>query len=374
MIAKHLLGLKPSLIREMMKGVPKDAINLGLGEIRFKTPKIICDEAINYINNANIFYSENAGIKELRELIAINYNTTFDKICVTNGAQEALFTCLFSLLNPNDKILIGNPTFLAYETIAKLMQAEVLKFDFDRDNNFRLNKDSFLEKIKLKPKILLITHPSNPTGIAFNNEEMQLIVKQCLQHNVLLIVDEVYLGLNLTKRIPSFSSINNNLIIISSLSKLVCMTGWRLGWIVCHNKDLLSKIILSHQYISTCASTISQYAAIKAFSTSAQIDIDSIKEQLLINYNICLQKLASTFPEINTTYLPDAAPYLFLRIHCDDLSFATELSTKGVIIIPGSAFGQNGYGYIRICYAIEKENLIKALDKLTKFYRIKLTK
>lgn len=374
MIAKHLLGLKPSLIREMMKGVPKDAINLGLGEIRFKTPKIICDEAINYINNANIFYSENAGIKELRELIAINYNTTFDKICVTNGAQEALFTCLFSLLNPNDKILIGNPTFLAYETIAKLMQAEVLKFNFDRDNNFRLNKDSLLEKIKLKPKILLITHPSNPTGIAFNNEEMQLIVKQCLQHNVLLIVDEVYLGLNLTKRIPSFSSINNNLIIISSLSKLVCMTGWRLGWIICHNKDLLSKIILSHQYISTCASTISQYAAIKAFSTSAQIDIDSIKEQLLINYNICLQKLASTFPEINTTYLPDAAPYLFLRIHCDDLSFATELSTKGVIIIPGSAFGQNGYGYIRICYAIEKENLIKALDKLTKFYRIKLTK
>ena len=375
MIADHLKDLKASPIREILKYAPKNAINLALGEIRFNTPEPICDKAVSFIKKAQVYYTENAGLKELRDAIAIKYNTNSDSICVTNGAQEALFVSLFSLLNPNDKIMIGDPTFLAYQSIACVLQAEVIKFKFDKANNFSLDKQDFEDKIKLKPKILLITHPSNPTGISFTLDEMNFICQKCKEYNVLLIVDEVYLDLSFRQEIISFKSVMKDSIIISGLSKSACMTGWRLGWIVCDNKDLILRLILSHQFITTCASTISQQAAIEALSVTSQSKILAIKEKLKDNYQLCVKKLSPYFKELNTIYKPDSAPYLFLKTsEVNDIEFVKKLCNNGVIVVPGSAFGDNGRGYFRMSYAIEQDILNRALDILIDFCKINLTK
>lgn len=359
MISEKLKNIKKSIIRELFNTAPSGAINLGLGEIKFKTPKLICDEAKKILDDGLITYTENAGLPELRKKIAEYYKTVPNSICVCNGTQEALFCVLFTLLNNDDCVLISDPSYLAYENIVKMLQANILKFNLNK--NFKLDFSDFDNKISQKPKLLLLTHPSNPTGIAFDETEINHIISKCRDNNVRLIVDEVYIELFLNQKIKSFNDYTKDAIIISGLSKSMCMTGWRIGWIMSKNTDLINAFIISHQYISTCTSRISQFSSIAFFSDKGKAEADIIRNTLKEHYHFCMEFFKEHLPFIELIK-PDVAPYLFFKLPFpDDTEFAYKLCSKGLITVPGSAFGDNGKSYMRINYAIEKQLLIKGL-------------
>lgn len=366
MISKRLENVQKSIIRQIYDSASQNAINLGLGEIQFPTPNLIRLKAKQAINQGEIFYTPNAGIPELRKAIASSYNSNskieWENICVTNGAQEAIFAVLFSLIDPGDEVLIADPTFLAYKTIAEMLGAKIKTFPLKAENGFRLRMPDLKKQISKNTKILILNHPANPTGIAFDSEDITEITDICKKNETILLVDEVYKEVYLQKEIPSFCSSYDKTIIISGLSKSFCMTGWRIGWIVAQ-KELLNKFTIAHQYISTCASAISQKAAIKAFSEKGQTTITHLRKQLLKNYLFCLKYLKE-FIEPNTQISPDAAPYLMLNIYQDDISFCKSLGKKGVIVIPGSAFGKESQGFIRISYALNQKKLRMGLKIL----------
>ncbi len=375
MIAKRLENINKSIIRQIYDAAPQDAINLGLGEIQFQTPNMIRLKAKQVINQGEIFYTPNAGIPELRKSVAQYYNqeespsqgdrilAETQNVCITNGAQEAIFAVLFSLVNPGDEILIADPTFLAYQTIAEMLGGKVKTFPLDEKKGFSFDIWLLKNQISEKTKILFLNHPSNPTGKAFTSAQMTEIIQICRQYHTILIVDEVYKDVFLQQKIASFWGYYENTIIISGLSKSFCMTGWRIGWILAE-EQLLRKFTIAHQYISTCASAISQKAAIKAFSEQGQASILQLRKKLLKNYKFCLHYLKE-YINPSTQISPDAAPYLMIKIHEEDISFCKKMAEKGLIVIPGSAFGQQSKGYIRISYALNQKKLRMGLKILS---------
>ncbi len=365
MLADRIKFVKKSIIREIYDNAKEGAINLGLGEIQFETPNLIRMAGKQAINQGELFYTANAGLINLRKLIAVKYNTAYSNVCVTNGAQEAIFAVLYSLINPGDLVLIADPTFLAYKTIAEMLGGKIITFDTDQENNFNINWTSLEQALALKPKVLFLNHPSNPTGRAFNQDEINKISQLCKSHQVLLIVDEVYLEVGLDKAIPSFWNGEDHIIVISGLSKSHCMTGWRLGWISAH-EPLINSFIIAHQYISTCASVVSQKAAIRALSEKGSLANEKLRKSLRKNYLFSLYLLKKKLPA-EDIIIPESAPYLFVNIHREDLQFCKDLAQKGVIIIPGSAFGNKGKQFVRINYALTPKRLRIGLNRFLKY-------
>lgn len=375
MIAKRLQNRNKSIIRQIADSAPANSINLGLGEIQFKTPNFIRLKAKQVINQGELFYTPNAGIFDLRSAIADYYNqikpdthqTNFnaDQVCVTNGAQEAIFAVLFALCDPEDTILIPDPCFLAYKSIAEMLGTKVISFNCLPDQQFNIDWDDFEQQISKKPKILLLNHPCNPTGKAFTLTEMRRIVDYCKEHNTLLIVDEVYKDVGLNEPIPSFAGMYDQTVVISGLSKSFCMTGWRIGWIFAQ-AELMQAFIVAHQYISTCASVISQKAAVRAFSSEGETQLKKLRKMLCQNHKISIEKLSEKIKS-EDIIKSDAAPYIFVNIHRDDLAFCKTLAKNGVIVIPGSAFGYQSKGFIRISYALNQKKLKTGLNILLKY-------
>jgi len=355
-------NIKKSLIRQIFDSAPKNSINLGLGEIQFPTPKIVCDYAKEILDDGNIRYTPNAGIYELREAIANYYQNTIpaENVCVTCGAEEAIYATLSCILNPEDEVLLANPCFLAYSSIIEMLNGIPVYFDLNPQQNFKLDKKSFLDGISQKTKAVLLNNPSNPLGIIFSKDEIKFILETCHKHNILIIVDEIYRELFLNEKTPSFLELTENVIVISGVSKSHCMTGWRLGWVASHQKDLIEKIITAHQYICTCAPFLSQKAAIKALSEEGMKSADEIRIKLKRNYEFLIKYFDENHIEYKTLKIA-SSPYFFLNFGIDDRKLSRGLLEKGVIVIPGTAFGSNGKNWIRINYGVEREILKKGL-------------
>lgn len=362
-IAENIKFLEKSAIRKIVEAAPANSVNFGLGEIQFPPPRFLIDHAKQILDSKLLGYTHNAGLLELRESICNYYNTEFNNnVCVSNGAEEALFATFFSYLNPDDEVIIADPTFLAYRTIAEMLGAKIVAFDLDAASNFSLNKISFQKAFSKKTKLVVLNNPSNPTGTCFGKDEIDLIVKTCAEKKVLLVVDEVYRELFIEERPESFLSHKADVICISSLSKSHCLSGWRLGWAISNQPELIEPIIKVHQYISTCAPTLSQEIALKAFSKTGMEESEKIRQQLLTNRKIVLDYLAG----INI--LPNKSlPYLFVQVEVNDVKFAYELAKKGAIVIPGSAFGANAYGWIRLNCGIEKNSFLRGLKILRSY-------
>jgi aspartate/methionine/tyrosine aminotransferase len=378
MIADRIINVQKSLIRQIYDSAITGSINLGLGEIQFKTPNHIRLKAKSCINQGELFYTANAGLPELRKLIAEYYNNEklsingeeklfqadLENICVCNGTQEAIFAVLFSLVNPGDEIIIADPTFSAYKTIAEMFGASVKTFDLDLDNDCRVDWNSFDKALNLKTKIVFLNTPSNPLGKSLCEEDIKHFLNKCRQYNLILIVDEVYKDVYLEKPTASLWSYYENTIILSGLSKSHCMTGWRIGWILA-KKDFIKPFTIAHQYISTCASVISQKAAISAFGNKGTNSLNSMRKTLKRNNRLAV-RLLSECSAIEKIIAPDAAPYLFVKINQNDLDFCKKAAQKGVIVIPGSAFGKNSCGFIRISTALCEKRLKTGLKRLIK--------
>jgi aspartate aminotransferase len=363
--AERMRSVQKSIIRQIFEAAQGSAINLGLGEIQFDTPEFLRRYAAEIVVKENCRYTENAGLAGLRAKVASYYGNGVSAggVCVTCGAAEAIHSCFTAFVNPGDEVMLANPTFLAYESSIRINEGIPVYYRLDSEKDFVLDKLDFAAKFSDRTRIVVINNPSNPLSKCLTIDELNYMVSICREHNVVIMSDEIYRELTYIERQPSIIDLYENSISISGLSKSFCMTGWRIGWAASKITDYIDPINVAHQYQSTCAPYLSQRVGILALSDAGQAAIKEIKDQLTANYQYITEYFAVNLPDCH--YLePDAAPYLFIKVDRDDTELAAELAVKGVIVIPGSAFGSSGRNWIRISYALNRDLLERGLDIL----------
>lgn len=377
-LSDKVTGLKPSGIRKFFDIVTemKDAISLGVGEPDFDTPWFIRDEGIFSLERGRTFYTSNAGLKDLRQEIA-NYikrtqNTEYDpnsEIIVTVGGSEAIDIGLRAVINPGDEVIIPQPSYVSYEPCAILAEAKPVIIELKAENDFRLTPDELSGAITDKTKVLILPFPNNPTGAIMEKADLEKIAKIVIEKDLLVMSDEIYSALTYKGKhvsIASLDGMKERTILINGFSKAYAMTGWRLGY-ACGPKEIIRQMTKIHQYAIMCAPTTSQYAAVEALKKG-----DEEVEKMRQSYNQRRRFLMNAFKEMGLDcFEPFGAFYVFPCIKEFNMTseeFATRLLTEEkVAVVPGSAFGDCGEGFLRISYAYSIENLKEAVSRIRKF-------
>lgn len=377
-LSEKVTSIKPSGIRKFFDIVSemKDAISLGVGEPDFDTPWHIRDEGIYSLERGRTFYTSNAGLKDLRKEIAnyiertqkISYNPD-NEILVTVGGSEAIDIGLRAVINPNDEVIIPQPSYVSYEPCAILANAKPVIINLKAENEFRLKPEELLNVITPKTKVLILPYPNNPTGAIMEREDLAAIAKIIKEKDILVMSDEIYSALtykNSHISIASLEGMKERTILINGFSKAYAMTGWRLGY-ACAPKEILSQMTKIHQFAIMCAPTTSQYAAISALKNG-----DSDVEVMRRAYNQRRRFLMNAFKEMGLEcFEPYGAFYVFPCIKEFGMTseeFATKLlMEEKVAVVPGTAFGECGEGYLRISYAYSLENLKLAIERINRF-------
>lgn len=379
-LSDKVTALKPSGIRKFFDIVNemKDAISLGVGEPDFDTPWHIRDEGIYALERGRTFYTSNAGLKDLREEIAnyikrtqgINYNPD-NEILVTVGGSEAIDIGLRAIINPGDEVIIPQPSYVSYEPCAILAGAKPVIINLKAENEFRLKPDELLNAITDKTKILILPYPNNPTGAIMEKNDLEAIARIIKEKDILVMSDEIYSALTYKDRhisIASLDGMKERTILINGFSKAYAMTGWRLGF-ACAPKEITAQMTKIHQYAIMCAPTTSQYAAVSALKNG-----DNDVEMMRQSYNQRRRFLLNTFKEMGLEcFEPYGAFYVFPCIKEFNMTseeFATKLlMEEKVAVVPGTAFGECGEGFVRISYAYSLENLKEALSRIENFIK-----
>ncbi len=377
-LSDKVTGLKPSGIRKFFDIVTemKDAISLGVGEPDFDTPWFIRDEGIYSLEKGKTFYTSNAGLKELREEIAnyikhtqkIEYNPQ-NEVIVTVGGSEAIDIGLRAVINPKDEVIIPQPSYVSYEPCSVLAGAKPIIINLKQENEFRLTAEELLNAITEKTKVLILPYPNNPTGAILEKENLEEIAKVVIEKDILVMSDEIYSELTYKKSHVSIASIEGmkeRTILINGFSKAYAMTGWRLGY-ACGPAEIIEQMTKIHQYAIMCAPTTSQYAAVQALKKGSG-EVELMRQ----SYNQRRRFLMNAFKEMNLKcFEPYGAFYVFPCIKEFNMSsedFATKLlMEEKVAVVPGTAFGESGEGFVRISYAYSMETLKKAISRIEKF-------
>ena len=377
-LADKVVNIKPSGIRKFFDIVSemKDAISLGVGEPDFDTPWHIRDEGIYAFERGKTFYTSNAGLKDVRVEIAnylkrsqgLEYNPD-NEIIVTVGGSEAIDIGLRAIINPEDEVIIPQPSYVSYEPCAVLAGAKPVIINLKSENDFRLTAEELLEAITDKTKILILLFPNNPTGAIMEREDLEKIAKVVIEKDILVMSDEIYAELTYKDKHVSIASIEGmreRTILINGFSKAYAMTGWRLGY-ACAPKELIQQMTKIHQFAIMCAPTISQYAAVEALKNGD----DDVKE-MRNAYNQRRRFLMNAFKKMGLEcFEPFGAFYVFPCIKEFGMTseeFATRfLQEEKVAVVPGTAFGACGEGFLRISYAYSLENLKIAIERLERF-------
>jgi aminotransferase len=377
-LADRVVDIKPSGIRKFFDIVSemKDAISLGVGEPDFDTPWHIRDEGIYAFERGKTFYTSNAGLKDLRVEISnyikrtqgVEYNPD-DEILVTVGGSEAIDVGLRAIINPDDEVIIPQPSYVSYEPCAVLAGAKPVIINLKAENEFRLTPDELLNAITDKTKILILPYPNNPTGAIMEKEDLEKIAKIVIEKDILVMSDEIYSELTYKEKHVSITSIKGmkeRTILINGFSKAYAMTGWRLGY-ACASKELIKQMTKIHQFAIMCAPTTSQYAAIEALKNG-----DNDVKQMRQAYNQRRRFLLDAFKKMKLEcFEPFGAFYVFPCIKEFGMTseeFATRfLKEEKVALVPGTAFGVCGEGFLRISYAYSLENLKIAIVRLENF-------
>lgn len=377
-ISKTVVGLKKSGIRKFFDIVSemKDVISLGVGEPDFDTPWHIREEGIYALEKGKTFYTSNAGLKELRQEIAnylkrtqnISYNPD-NEIIVTVGGSEAIDIGLRAMINAGDEVIIPQPSYVSYEPCAILAEAKPVIIDLKAENEFRLTAKELQEAITEKTKILILPFPNNPTGAIMEQKDLEEIAKVCIENDIYVISDEIYGELSYKEKhisIASIAGMKERTILINGFSKAYAMTGWRLGY-ACGRKEIIEQMVKIHQYAIMCAPTTSQYSAIEALKKGDE-DVKLMRE----SYNQRRRFLMNAFKEMGLEcFEPYGAFYVFPSIKEFGMTseeFAIKfLEEEHVAVVPGTAFGDSGEGYLRISYAYSIENLKCAMERLKRF-------
>ena len=377
-ISDKTASIQPSGIRKFFDIVSemKDAISLGVGEPDFDTPWHIRDEGIYALERGRTFYTSNSGLKDHRQEISnylkriqnIEYNPE-NEILVTVGGSEAIDIGLRAVINPGDEVIIPQPSYVSYEPCAVLAGAKPVIINLKAENAFRLKPEELLAAITDKTKVLILPYPNNPTGAIMEQEDLEAIAKIIIEKDILVMSDEIYSALTYKEThvsIASLPGMKERTILINGFSKAYAMTGWRLGY-ACAPKEIIQQMTKIHQFAIMCAPTTSQYAAIEALKNGDD-DVETMRQA----YNQRRRFLLHAFKEIGLEcFEPFGAFYVFPSIKEFNMTseeFATRfLKEEKVAVVPGTAFGACGEGYLRISYAYSIENLKIAIERLKIF-------
>lgn len=377
-LSDTIVNVKPSGIRKFFDLVSemKDAISLGVGEPDFDTPWHIRDEGIYSLEKGRTFYTSNAGLKELKEEIAsylkrrihVEYDPV-KEILVTVGGSEGIDIAMRAMLNPGDEVLIPQPSYVSYEPCAVLAGGKPVIIELKEENEFRLTAEELLASITDRTKLLVLPFPNNPTGAIMEKEDLEKIAGVIIEKDIFVLSDEIYSELSYKGEhvsITSLPGMQERTILINGFSKAYAMTGWRLGY-ACGPKKIIEQMFKIHQFAIMCAPTTSQYAAVEALRNGD----DDVKEMRMA-YNQRRRYLLNAFREMGLEcFEPFGAFYVFPCIKEFGMTsdeFASRfLAEEKVAVVPGTAFGNCGEGYLRISYAYSLDNLKVAIGKLAAF-------
>ena len=377
-ISKKVAEIEPSGIRKFFDIVNEmpDAISLGVGEPDFDTPWRIREEGIYSLERGRTFYTSNAGLKDLKKEIArylerkirVSYDPN-KEIIVTVGGSEGIDIAFRAMLDPGDEVLIPQPSYVSYLPCAVLAGGVPVVIPLQQKNNFSLTAEELEEAITPKTKILVLPFPNNPTGAIMTKEQLEDIAEVVKRHDIFVLSDEIYSELTYKSdhvSIASLPGMKERTLVINGFSKGFAMTGWRLGYI-CAPPEITEQMLKIHQYAIMCAPTNSQYAAIEGLK-----NCDDEVQQMRNSYNQRRRFLLHEFRRMQLDcFEPFGAFYVFPNIQEFGMTseeFALKLlDEEKVAVVPGTAFGDSGEGFIRVSYAYSLEDLKEAITRLGRF-------
>ena len=377
-LSDKIVTIKPSGIRKFFDIVSEmeDAISLGVGEPDFDTPWHIRDEGIYSLEQGRTFYTSNSGLKELKieicNYLKRRFHVEYDyrnQVLVTVGGSEAIDLAIRAMINPGEEVLIPQPSYVAYEPCAILADGVRVIINLKEENQFRLTPEELRASITDKTKILILPYPNNPTGAIMERKDLEAIAEVIIEKDIFVISDEIYSELSYKGdhvSIAELPGMKERTILINGFSKSYAMTGWRLGY-ACGPVEIIEQMTKIHQFAIMCAPTTSQYAAVDALKNGDE-DVAEMREA----YNQRRRYLLYAFKEMGLPcFEPYGAFYMFPCIKEFGLTsdeFATRfLREEKVAVVPGTAFGECGEGYLRISYAYSLENLKIAIGRLADF-------
>lgn len=377
-LSQTITGIKPSGIRKFfdLASERKDTISLGVGEPDFDTPWHIRDEGIYSLEKGKTFYTSNSGLIELREELCRYYKRRFNvlydprkEIIITVGGSEAIDIALRAMVDPGDEVIIPQPSYVSYEPCAILAGAKPVIIELQNEDDFRLTAKELEAAITDKTKILILPFPNNPTGAIMEQADLEKIAAICVEKDIFVLSDEIYAELTYKNDHVSIASIpgmKERTIVINGFSKAYAMTGWRLGYAM-GPEEIISQMTKIHQFAIMCAPTTSQYAAVEAVRNG-----DEDVKMMRTSYDQRRKFLMNAFSEMKLPcFEPFGAFYVFPDIRefgmtSEQFAFAL-LDAQNIAVVPGTAFGDSGEGFLRISYAYSIEKLRTAMERIAVF-------
>jgi aminotransferase len=354
----------------------EDVITLGVGEPDFNTPWTVSEAGIYAIEQGHTSYTSNKGLLPLRQLIsrdfAHRYGVHYDpdrEIVVTSGVSEGLDIALRAVIDPGDEVLVAQPCYVAYAPCATLAGGVSVTVPCEAAHHFRVNPDILMERITRNSKVLVTNFPNNPTGAVMQKSHLKAIADIVIDHDLLLICDEVYSELTYEgshTAAASLDGLRERTITLNGFSKAYSMTGWRIGYL-CAPPPLCEAALKIHQYVMLCAPIMGQMAAMEALRNGEE-DKNRMVREYLLRRNLFVEGLNRI--GLNC-HMPEGAFYAFPSVETtglDDVTFAERLlAEQHVAVVPGSVFGEAGAGHLRCAYAVSREHLIEALKRMEAF-------
>jgi aspartate/methionine/tyrosine aminotransferase len=367
--AKRLRGIQKSMIRQLFDRALPGSINLGLGEPDLLTPLVIRRAAARVVMEEHNGYTSHAGLPALRELIAAQYAHTKgrpERVIVTAGSQEALYLALMTLVDEGDEVLLPDPGFVAYPTIVRMAGGKPVFYRLPAALDFDFDAEEFRRSITPRTKVVVCISPSNPTGRTLARDDLAAMSEALAGTKAFVISDEIYRDLYYTTERPaSISDTYARTLVIGGLSKSMSMTGWRIGWL-CGDEDVMRSALILHGYVTTCASTVTQKAALEAAWTD---EAERARAQMRATFHERRDHLLALIREQPgwSAVAPDGAFYTMVRTgaEVDSLKLAEKMLAHGVITVPGAAFGSESEGYLRVSFCAEQPVLTEGLRRMS---------
>lgn len=363
----RLQGIEKSVIRQIFDRAIPGSINLGLGEPDLQTPEVIRRAAVRVITEEQNGYTSHAGLLSLRELIAGDYpylENKPDRVIVTAGSQEALYLALLTLVDEGDEVLLPNPGFVAYPTIVRMAGGKPVFYKLPANEGFAFDFEDFRRALTPRTKVVVCISPSNPTGRVLSKADLLAISQTLKQHGAYLISDEIYRELYYTAERPqSVSSFYDRTIVIGGLSKSMSMTGWRVGWVTGDETVIRSCLVL-HGYVTTCASTISQKAALASWTDEAEQARADFRKTFAARREHLLQLIERDLDL--RAVAPEGAFYTMVDVRAfgSSMKVADALLSEGVTTVPGGAFGTESEGYLRVSFCADLDVLSEGVRRM----------
>ncbi len=373
--AARLRGIEKSIIRQVFDRARPGSVNLGLGEPDLPTPEVICRAAARVVTEEQNGYTTHAGLQLLRERVATGYTdlkATPERVIITAGSQEALYLALMTLVDEGDEVLLPDPGFVAYPALTRMAGGRPVFYRMPAAGNFGFDGEEFRRRLSPRTKVVVCISPSNPTGRTLSKDDLAEMAEALRGTNAYAVSDEIYRDLYYANERPaSISQYYARTLIIGGLSKSMSMTGWRLGWLCggVTGEAVIRSALILHGYVTTCASTVSQKAALAAWTPEAEQARQEMR-QTFQDRRDCLLKLISSELRLRAV-APDGAFYTMVDTsdYGGSMRVAEAMLSEGVITVPGAAFGSEGEGFLRISFCADRRTLSEGVHRMGRALR-----